>query len=154
MNCRRRALLVAVFALFAVAARAQWSPTGALANVLVVNDCNETAGDAMVSRLEPPTIYLCPRVVSIVRRSYPGAEIFFLAHEYGHIALQTSDESFADCWAAQALARAPNGRRSLAAVMALLGHRPEEESPRYGTPSRRVTHIRECAAQALQAAEP
>ena len=48
--------------------RAQWVPSGPLAAVLVVQDCTETGGDVAVSRLDPPTVYLCPTVVRLVRK--------------------------------------------------------------------------------------
>ena len=79
------ALLVAA----AGAAQAQWRPTGTLAAVPVIRECDETGGDIAVSRLDPPTIYICPRVVELVRKSDPGVEHFYLVHEYGHIAMQT-----------------------------------------------------------------
>src|SRR3569832_1695744 len=93
LACVLGVVLVAV----AADAAAQWRPTGGLASVLVVDDCNETGGDVMVSRLDPPTVYACPRVVKLVRKQHPGAEQFFLVHEFGHIALQTPDEAMADC---------------------------------------------------------
>jgi hypothetical protein len=129
----------------AVRAQAQWVPTGRLAAVPVVRNCDETSGDVAVSRLDPPKIYICPFVMTLIRKKYPGAEHFFFVHEFGHIALRTSDEAAADCWAAKALAKAPNGSRDLAAVIDLLRRRPDEDSPRYGTPSGRARHIRECA---------
>jgi hypothetical protein len=59
-----------------LAPAAQWRPTGPLASVLVVDDCHETGGDVMVSRLDPPTVYVCPTVVKLVRTQSPGAEQF------------------------------------------------------------------------------
>lgn len=132
----------------AAGARAQWVPTGALAKVPVVRDCNETAGDVAATRLNPSTIYVCPRVVSLVRKRYRGAEHFYLVHEFGHVAQDTADEALADCWAAKALADAPNGGHYLAAVIELLQQRPNERSPRYGTPGERAERIRLCAEQA------
>ncbi|MEP6740066.1 MAG: hypothetical protein ABJA61_06780 [Caldimonas sp.] len=126
-------------------ARAQWVPKGALAHVLVVRDCNETGGDVAVSRLDPPTIYVCPLVVQLIRKKNPGAEHFFLVHEYGHVALATSDEAFADCWAAKELAKAPNGRRYIDAAIALFRQRPADYSPLYGSPAERAERIRTCA---------
>ena len=140
------AVLAALLLLLAaVRAHAQWVPRGALAAVPVVQDCDETGGDVAVSRLDPPTIYLCPTVVKLIRKKYPGAEHFYFVHEFGHIAQGTSDEAAADCWAARELARAPNGGRYLAAVIALLRQRPNARSPRYGTPSERAERIRSCA---------
>lgn len=77
---------------------AQWVPTGALAKVPVVRNCNETAGDVAATRPDPPTIYLCQRVMGLVRQKYPGAEHFYLVHEFGHVAQGTADEALADCW--------------------------------------------------------
>ncbi len=148
MNRRLSAGLIGLSLLLAAAtARAQWVPTGALAKVPVVRDCNETAGDVAATRLDPPTIYLCPRVVSLVRKHYPGAEHFFLVHEFGHIAQDSVDEATADCWAARALANAPGGGRYLIAVIGLLQQRPDERSRRYGTPTERAERIRFCAEE-------
>jgi hypothetical protein len=145
-RCFPAAVLAAVFLLLAVGrAHAQWVPKAALAAVPVVQDCDETGGDVAVSRLDPPTVYLCPTVVKLIRKKNPGAEHFYFVHEFGHIAQGTSDEAAADCWAARELARAPNGGRYLAAVIELLRQRPHEVSPRYGTPSERADRIRSCA---------
>lgn len=147
----RSALLVALPLLLpATAAHAQWVPKGSLAAVHVVDDCHETGGDVMVSRLDPPTIYVCPSVIRRVRREHPGAEHFFYVHEFGHIALQTSDEAAADCWAAKELAQAPNGRRFLDAAIALFRQRrdrSDEASVRYGAPGARAERILACAEE-------
>jgi hypothetical protein len=148
---RRR--LAAVSAFFVVAsahppARAQWVPTGPLASVLVVQDCTQTGGDVAVSRLDPPTVYLCPTVVRLVRQTDPGAEHFYFVHEFGHIALQTSDEAAADCWAAGELANAPHGERYLRAAIEHFRRRPDQHSARYGTPTERAERIRTCAQEA------
>ena len=136
---------LALLAAAAGAAQAQWRPGGMLATVPVIRECDETGGDIAVSRLDPPTIYVCPRVVERVRKSDPGAEHFYLVHEYGHIALQTSDEAAADCWAARELARAPNGERTLAATIRHFRRRGEDPSRRYGSPIERAERIRSCA---------
>ena len=132
----------------ATAAPAAWVPTGALAAVPVVRECNETGGDVAVTRLDPPTIYVCPRVVALIRRKNPGAETFYLVHEYGHVALNTADEAAVDCWAARELSPTPGGRHALAAVVALLRQRPADDSPRYGTPEGRAARIERCADEA------
>ena len=129
----------------ATPAGAQWVPTGALAQVLVVNDCNETGGDVAVSRLDPPTVYLCPIVVRLIRKKDPGAEHFYFVHEFGHLALGTSDEAAADCWAAQRLAAAPGGNRYLEIAVRHFRGRPDEPSRRYGSPSERAARILGCA---------
>ena len=140
------ALLAALpLLVFATGAMAQWLPSGALAKVPVVRDCDETGGDVAVSRLDPPTIYLCPRVVDLVRKKDPGAEQFYLVHEYGHIALATSSEAEADCWAARELAKARNGERYLNAAIRHFERRPDEPSTRYGSPGQRAQRIRDCA---------
>ena len=136
-----------LFVLPAVRVQAQWVPKGALAAVPVVQDCNETGGDVAVSRLDPPAVYLCPIVVQLIRKKNPGAEHFFFVHEFGHVAQDTSNEAAADCWAAKELAKAPNGSRYLIAVIELLQQRPNEYSPRYGTPSERAERIRSCAEE-------
>ncbi|HEY2187429.1 MAG TPA: hypothetical protein VGH48_02580 [Caldimonas sp.] len=140
--------LVVVLVIAPSGAAAQWQPTGALASVLVVDDCNETGGDVMVSRLDPPTIYVCPTVVRLVRRDHPGAEHFFLVHEFGHIALQTTDEAAADCWAAHELAGVRNGRRAIDAAIALFRARADDDGRRYGSPRERAERIRRCAEEA------
>jgi|SRR4051812_21929523 hypothetical protein len=142
--------LAAVLAATPVAVAAQWRPTGRLASVLVVDDCNETGGDVMVSRLDPATVYVCPTVVRLVRKHHPGAEHFFFVHEFGHIALQTSDEAAADCWAARELASVRNGRRALDAAIALFRARARDESQRYGSPQERAERIRRCAEEGVQ----
>lgn len=148
---RRHCLLVVACLIAApvvAAPEAPWLPRGDLAKVLVVRDCSETAGDAMATRLEPPTIYLCPAVMKLARRQQPGIEPFFLAHEYGHVALQTADEAAADCWAAHELARTGGGRRAIAAAVALFGRRgDQDDSARYGSGIARADRIAACAEQ-------
>jgi hypothetical protein len=116
--------------------------------VLVVHDCDETGGDVAVSRLDPPTVYVCDRVVRLVRAKDPGAEHFYFVHEFGHIALQTSSESAADCWAARELVAAPNGSRTLRIAIAHIRSRGDEPSARYGSPRERAERIRSCADEA------
>ena len=138
-----------VLALAGAPALAQWVPRGPLAAVPVVQDCTQTAGDVAVSRLDPPTVYLCQTVVRLVRQKDPGAEHFYFVHEFGHIALQTSDEAAADCWAAGELANAPHGDRYLRAAIEHFRRRPDQPSRRYGTPAERAERIRSCAQDAL-----
>ena len=149
---KRRSVAVVAAALFVVLtvapAHSQWVPSGPLAAVLVVQDCTQTAGDVAVSRLNPPTVYLCPTVVRLVRHKDPGAEHFYFVHEFGHIALQTSDEAAADCWAAGELANAPHGERYLRAAIEHFRRRPDQPSRRYGTPAERAERIRACAEDA------
>ena len=139
------AALAALLLLQPARAGAQWVPTGALAAVPVVHDCHETGGDVAATRLDPPTIYLCPLVVRLIRKKDPGAEHFYLVHEYGHVALATADEAAADCWAARALAQAPRGRRYLALAVEHFRGRPHQESARYGTPAERALRLQRCA---------
>ncbi len=129
----------------AIGAHAQWVPTGRLAAIPIIRDCNETGGDVAVSRLDPPTVYICPAVMAMIRKKNPGAAHFYFVHEFGHVAQGTSDEAVADCWAARELAKAPNGRRYLAAAIEHFRQRPDEASPRYGTPKERAERIRRCA---------
>jgi len=145
---RWRAVLAPLLLVAATAAEAQWVPTGDLARVPVIRDCTETGGDVAVSRLDPPTVYLCPHVVALVRKKDPGAEHFYFVHEFGHLALNTGDEAAADCWAARELAQARNGSRYLAAAIAHFRQRPADYSPRYGLPSERAERIRICAEEA------
>ena len=137
--------VLAVLAALVGPAEAQWRPRGALAAVPVIRECDETGGDIAVTRLEPPTIYLCPRVVELARKADPGVEHFFLVHEYGHVVLQSGDEAAADCWAARELAKAPNGERYLAAAIRHFRRRGDDASRRYGTPVERAERIRACA---------
>ena len=143
----RSALTLLLFFLPAAPVCAQWVPTGALAAVPVVQDCNETGGDVAVSRLDPPAVYICPIVVRLIRKKNPGAEHFYFVHEFGHVALSTSDEAAADCWAARELAKAPHGRRYLAAAIEHFRQRPNDYSPRYGTPNERAERIGRCAEE-------
>ena len=150
---RRIAVASAALALLAsgtlIDAHAQWVPHGDLAKVLVVHECDETGGDVAVSRLDPPTVYVCDRVVRLVRARDPGAEQFYFVHEFGHIALQTSSESAVDCWAAGELVAAPNGRRLLRIAIAHFRARGDEPSARYGSPRERAERIRSCADETL-----
>jgi len=148
MGKRRHIAAVVAFLVLALArpsAQAQWVPSGPLAAVRVVEDCTQTGGDVAVSRLDPPTVYLCRTVVRLVRQKDPGAEHFYFVHEFGHIALQTSDEAAADCWAAAELARAPHGEHYLRAAIDHFRRRPDQQSRRYGTPAERAERIRACA---------
>jgi len=149
---RRVAVAVATLVLFfsglLAGAHAQWLPRGDLAKVLVVHDCDETGGDVAVSRLDPPTVYVCDRVVRLIRARDPGAEQFYLVHEFGHVALQTSSEPAADCWAARELVEAPNGIRTLRIAIAHFRSRGDEPSARYGSPRERAERIRTCADEA------
>ena len=155
MPAPRSFVLLSFAAASTFAAAPAWSPGGELAKVLVVHDCTETAGDAMATRLEPPTIYICPAVVKLANRQQPGIEPFFLAHEYGHVALQTADEAAADCWAAQALARTLPGRRAIASAVALFTRRgPQDDSARYGTGIARADRIRACAERPADPPRP
>ena len=155
MPSRRRiaaALATLVLAIGGAPAHAQWVPSGPLGRVLVVEDCTQTAGDVAVSRLDPPTVYLCRTVVRLIRQKDPGAEHFYFVHEFGHIALQTSDEAAADCWAAAELANAPHGERYLRAAIDHFGRRADQRpSRRYGTPAERAERIRSCADEARSA---
>jgi len=156
MVTRRRIAAAAaplVLGVIALPTLAQWVPTGPLASVLVVQDCTQTAGDVAVSRLDPPTVYLCQTVVRLVRQKDPGAEHFYFVHEFGHIALQTSDEAAADCWAAGELANAPHGERYLRAAIDHFRRRPDQSSRRYGTPAERAERITSCA-QAARLPDP
>ena len=142
------ALALLGLAIAGASAHAQWVASGALAAVPVVEDCTQTGGDVAVSRLDPPTVYLCRTVVRLVRQKDPGAEHFYFVHEFGHIALQTSDEAMADCWAARELAAVKGGRRSLAAAIALFRARADDSSRRYGSARERAERIGRCAAEA------
>jgi hypothetical protein len=150
---RRIAVATTALALLAcgvpIEANAQWVPRGALAAVLVVHECDGTGGDVAVSRLDPPTVYVCDHVVRMIRAKDPGAEQFYFVHEFGHIALQTSSESAADCWAARELVEAPNGGRLLRVAIAHFRSRGNEPSARYGSPSERAERIRSCADEAM-----
>jgi len=140
---------VALAAFGGADAIAQRVPRGALATVPVVHDCDETGGDVAVSRLDPPAVYVCDRVVRLIRAKDPGAEHFYFVHEFGHIALQTSSESAADCWAARELVAAPNGRRALRIAIAHFRSRGDEPSARYGSPRERAERVRSCADEAM-----
>lgn len=143
---------LAVVAAFAAAsfqvptpAVAQWVPRGSLANVPVVENCAATGGDIAVARPGPVIIY-CQAAANQLNAQWPGAGHFYYVHEFGHVALQTADEPRADCWAAQQLRNAPNGRRTLdAAIRHFVARQYERVNPRYGPMLQRAQRIASCA---------
>ncbi len=127
------------------AAVAQWSPSGALAQVPVVENCAATGGDIAVARPGPAIIY-CQVAANQLNAQWPGVGHFYYVHEFGHIALQTADEARADCWAAQQLRDVENGRQILnTAIRHFISRQNEPVNPRYGPMLQRAQRVANCA---------
>jgi hypothetical protein len=147
MNIRLQILIAAVLAFTTgpTSAIAQWAPSGALAQVPVVENCAATGGDIAVVRPGPTIIY-CQAAADQLNAQWPGAGHFYYVHEFGHIALQTLDEARADCWAAQQLRSTPNGRQTLdAAIRHFVARQNEPIHPRYGPMLQRAQRVANCA---------
>jgi hypothetical protein len=89
MSRRGLAALLAALAplVFAAGAMAQWVPSGALAKVRSSAIATRPAGDCGRVAARSADDLPLPAVVDLVRKKDPGAEQFYLVHEYGHIAL-------------------------------------------------------------------
>ncbi len=136
-----------------------WSPPSALRSVHLGRDCHLTHGTVGVA-VQPNLVYphgavvLCPERVSAIEREAPGAGRFFLAHEYGHLALHTRAEAAADRWAAAQLARSPNGPATLRAVLRHLLLRPRRFDARYGSNLDRALRIAQSGEMPVAAWPP
>ncbi len=116
-----------------------WRPTGMLASVPVVANCDATRGDIAIAT--PQGIFYCPVVAARSNAIWPGVGHFYFVHEFGHIALSTSDERAADRFAAQQLALVPGGDAFLRQAMRHFLQRGVEFHPRYGTMRSRAENI-------------
>ena len=121
-----------------------WKPTGQLASIPVIANCQMTGGDIAVARSDPyrgPVIIYCPQTAAQLNRIHPGAGHFYFVHEFAHHALATSDERACDSWAARQLAGRPNGDAFLRQAMRHFMSRGQEFHPRYGTMWSRAENI-------------
>ena len=125
---RRDIAAAATLVLAAAPALAQWVPSGPLAGVLVVQDAPRPPATLRSRASIRPRCTSARPSSRLVRQKDPGAEHFYFVHEFGHIALQTSDEAAADCWAAGELANAPHGERYLRAAIEHFRRRPDSRA--------------------------
>lgn len=119
-----------------------WKPHGDLRDADVEYNCFKTGYDIGIAIL-PKYIFFCRDTIDKVRGKAPSAERFFIVHEYGHIALETSYEREADCWAARELRQTSEGEKVIRAA----AHYFESYMsyhPRYGTGEERAKLIKEC----------
>jgi hypothetical protein len=116
----------------------QWVPPAALRDVPVRSDCKITRHGVGVS-IQPTlfypygAIFLCPEREREIETRQPGASRFFLAHEYGHLAMRSREEAVADEWAAKQLAMVPSERGTLRAVLSYFVDQGTLFDPNYGT---------------------
>lgn len=131
------------FAFFHSYAAAQWSPTGLLAEVPVLRNCDMTNGKVAVARTDG--IFFCPSRASEINSEIPDASHFAVVHEYGMLAIHTTSGKLADCWAAHRLATASNGLHYIKQwIRYWRAHgRPDAI---YGSPEERISNIRSCCA--------
>ncbi|MCJ2092508.1 hypothetical protein MKK67_08350 [Methylobacterium sp. J-072] len=129
--------------LYCIPAYAQWSPIGGLLNVPVTRDCSETAGN--IASAKTDSLFLCPARAEIVDSQVNDASHFYIVHEYGLLAIRTTSDRLADCWAAHQLAGAPNGRHY---VKQWITHWTSYgvTRPNFGTPAQRIANVRACCA--------
>lgn len=122
---------------------AQWHPAGRLIDVKVINTCKMP--DRQVAFLTPDGIFFCPERAADVDAQMSSASHFYLVHEYGRVAINTPSRKLADCWAARALAAAPNGPFYVKQwIKHWLIHGTSD--PTYGTPEQRTSYVRSCCA--------
>jgi hypothetical protein len=143
-------LLVATF--FAPhRAQAQWTPPAALRDVPVFDDCNKTRHGVGLS-VQPTllfphgAIFMCPERERAIDARHPGASRFFLAHEYGHLAMKSREEAVADEWAAKELAAVPTQRGTLRAVLWHFVEQGTLFDPLYGSGFDRALRVARAAA--------
>lgn len=135
--------LALALALLAAHDAEAWQPTGSLASVPVYRSCQMTDGDIGMT-LPGPVIYWCQATAMELEAYYPGASLFYWAHEYGHVAEPFGGEAGADCWAARQLA-AWGDYGALRAAVRHFQDRGWEWHPGYGTGFDRAARIRTCA---------
>lgn len=144
-NKERRWIAIAVM-LLTSPSYAQWNPSGALTNIPVVANCTMTGGDIAVAWLG--IIYYCPVAVQRINSLVPDAGHFYFVHEYGHLAIPTSSEPEADCWAATQLRMVSNGVyyvRQWITFWSSYG----QAHPKYGTVAQRIANVRACCSCGL-----
>jgi len=121
-----------------------WRPYGALLDVVVVPDCDKTAGAAAIADPER-RIYYCPTRVDYINRRAPGAGHFFFVHEFGHIALDSGDEREVDCWAAREFRKVADGAYYIEAAARFFMRFPRPDD-KYGSGKERALRLRRCYA--------
>ncbi|MBV9491554.1 MAG: hypothetical protein JO069_17830 [Verrucomicrobia bacterium] len=127
---------------------AVWSPPPQLSGVRVHWDCAHTRHSIGVT-IQPNFLYrhgaifLCPERARAIEAANPGASMFFLVHEYGHLALCTRDEAAADRWAATQLKGAQGGHQVLSAAVAYFLRRPDVFNSLYGSNLDRALRVAE-----------
>lgn len=136
-------IYLASFSTPTMSALAQWRPAGGILDVTVTNRCAMTAGK--VASAKSNRIFFCPSRAAQVDGQVPDASHFYLVHEYGLLAVHTTSEKLADCWAAHTLAAAPNGRHY---VRQWIKHWRTygRTSFTYGSPEQRISNVRSCCA--------
>jgi hypothetical protein len=132
-------------------AQAQWAPPAALRDVPVFDDCNKTRHGVGLS-IQPTLLYphgaifMCPERERAIDARHPGASRFFLAHEYGHLAMKSREEAVADEWAAKELAAVPAQRGTLQAVLWHFVEQGTLFDPLYGSGFDRALRVARAAA--------
>lgn len=137
------AVILIATALVPIKSNAQWLPTGPLLSIPQTTDCSMTGGDIAVAR--PNGIFNCPSAAQMVNSLVPDAGHFYFVHEYGHLAIPTSSEPAADCWAAQQLSAAPNGPYYVKQWITFWSQHGQSH-PNYGTQAQRIANVRACCA--------
>ena len=117
---------------------AQWVPPATLRDIPVYDDCNKTrhgVGLSVQPTLVFPrgAIFMCPERERAIDARHPGASRFFLAHEYGHLAMKSRAEAVADEWAAKQLAAVPGEQATLRAVVSHFVDQGTLFDPLYGS---------------------
>ena len=134
------------FALLISPARSQWNPVGGLLDVPVTRDCSLTEGE--IALAAPDGIFYCPSRARTADAQVADASHFYLVHAYGRLAIHTSSNKLADCWAAHQLAQAPNGRYY---VKQWIQHWRTygTRNLSYGPTEQRIANVRSCCACGL-----
>ena len=142
-NLRLFILTVQAVIFHCAPASAQWSPAGSLLNVPVTRNCNQTSGAAAFAK--PDGLFLCPAQANLIDAQVKDASHFYVVHEYGLLAIQTTSDRLADCWAAHQLAGAPNGQHYIKQWITHWTYYGVTR-PKFGTPAQRIANVRSCCA--------
>ncbi|SFL29465.1 hypothetical protein SAMN05192568_10032 [Methylobacterium pseudosasicola] len=143
VNLRLFSITALAVLFYCAPAGAQWSPAGSLLNVPVTKDCNQTSGS--VASAKPDGLFLCPTRAELIDSQVQDASHFYIVHEYGLLAIQTTSDRLADCWAAHQLAAARNGRHYIKQWIIHWTHYGTTR-PSFGTPAQRIANVRSCCA--------
>jgi hypothetical protein len=125
---------------------AQWTPSGALIDVILISSCSSTGGK--VALVTQDGISVCPSRASQVDAQIADASHFYLVHAYGHLAVGKTSEKLADCWAAHRLADAPRGPHYVRQWIKHWRAYGTTDST-FGTPEQRIANVRSCCACGL-----